>query len=150
MVLKLWLEGKSIETIFSELYAKRISTREPDFETWSQGVSEDSSWNDQLAKLYDYMDSCVKFFLPWILRASQPLAKINEQQELPWNEWAQFVELGVGSIWGSFLFNEEEIIDRAEAFQIGSKLDEQMPNDTPTIEQARLLIPRIQQSKTSS
>ena len=150
LVLELWLEGNSVESIFTELYSQKESKVKPDFKTWKQGVSEDSEWNNRFEQLYSYMESCVRYFLPWILRASQPLAKINNQQELPWNEWAQFVESGVGSTWGSFLFNEEVITDRAEAFQLGSKLDELMPNDTPTVEQAGLLIPRIKPSKTSS
>ena len=150
LVLKLWLEGKSIETIFAELFAQRRSQLKPDFKTWRQGVSNDSEWNNRFEKLYDYIESCVKYFLPWILSASQPLAEINEQQELPWNEWAQFVESGIGSTWGFFLFNEGEITDRAEAFQIGSELDELMPDTIPTIEQARLLVPRMIPFQTDS
>ena len=150
MVLKLWLEGNSVENIFAALYSQKNSKLRPDFKTWEQGVTEDSEWSNRFEKLYRYMESCVEYFLPWILRASHPLAEINEQQDLPWNEWAQFVESGIGSTWGSFLFNKEEITDRAEAFQIGSKLDELMPDTTPTIEQARLLMPRIKPSKTDS
>ena len=135
IVLDLWLAGESIETIFATLPSKKRSKRRPKLQTWLQGISEDSTWADQFAKFYDFMNNCVEFFLPWILRASRPLAEIDGLQERPWSEWARFVELGVGSTWSSLLIEEGAITDRAVAFQVGQRLDALGPDNEPTVEQ---------------
>ena len=137
LVLDLWLAGKSFETIFAALPANRRSRRQPGLQEWLQGISEDSTWTDQFAKFYDFMSNCVEFFLPWILRASRPLAEIYGQQERPWSEWARFVELGVDSTWGSFLIDEGAITERAVALQVGQRLDALGPDNEPTVEQVR-------------
>ena len=135
LVLDLWLAGKSFETIFAALPANRRSRRQPGLQEWLQGISEDSTWNDRFAKFYDFMNNCVEFFLPWILRASRLLAEIDGQQERPWSEWARFVELGVGSTWGSLLIDEGAITERTVALQIGQRIDALGPDNEPTVEQ---------------
>ena len=137
LVLDLWLAGEPIETIFAALPANKRSQRQPRLQEWLQGISTDSSWNDLFAKFYDFMSNCVEFFLPWILRASQPLAEIDGLQERPWSEWARFVELGVGSTWGSTLIDEGAITERKVALQVGQRLDALGPENVPTVEQVR-------------
>ena len=142
-VLALWLEGESIETIFSALPANKRSQRRPGLQTWLQGVSEDSTWTDQFAKFYDFMSNCVKFFLPWVLRAARPLAEVSGQPERPWGEWARFVELGVDSTWSVRLIDGGLVAERAVARQIGHAFDELMLNTEPTIEQVQQVLIEI-------
>ena len=143
LVLALWLAGESIETIFASLPANKRSQRRPGLQTWLQGVSEDSTWTDQFAKFYDFMNNCVEFFLPWVLRASRSLAEISGQPERPWGEWARFVELGVDSTWGVRLIDGGVIAERAIARQIGQALDALMLNTEPTIEQVQQALTEI-------
>ena len=143
LVLALWLEGESIETIFSALPANKRSQRRPGLQTWLQGVSEDSTWTDQFAKFYDFMSNCVEFFLPWVLRAARPLAEVSGQPERPWGEWARFVELGVDSTWSVRLIDGGLVAERAVARQIGHALDALMLNTEPTIEQVQQVLIEI-------
>ena len=114
IVLDRWLAGESIETIFAALPANQRSQRRPGLQTWLQGVAEDSTWTDEFAKFYDFMSNCVEFFLPWVLRAAQPLTEIDMQPERPWGEWARFVELGVDSTWGVRLIEGGPIVERGD------------------------------------
>ena len=140
LVFDLWLAGESIETIFAALPANRRSRRQPRLETWLEGVAEDSTWTDQFAKFYDFMSSCLEFFLPWVLRAARLLAEIDMQPERPWGAWARFVELGVDSTWGVRLMDGGAITERAIARNIGQRLDALMPNAEPTAEQVQRIL----------
>ena len=143
LVLALWLAGESIETIFAALPANKRSQRRPGLQIWLQGVSEDSTWTDQFAKFYDFMNNCVEFFLPWVLRAARSVAEISGQPERPWGEWARFVELGVDSTWGVRLIDGGVIAERAIARQIGQALDVLMLNAEPTMEQVQQALSEI-------
>ena len=123
LVLSLWLAGESLESIFASIPTYKRSKRHPRLNEWLKGLSKDSSWNDTFAKFHDFISQCFEFFLPWILRASQPMAEIDGEQEKPWSEWARFVENGVGSSWGSRLIVEGAIGDRKLALQVGQQLD---------------------------
>ena len=147
LVLRLWLEGRQIESIFAELPSNKRSSRKPNLQTWLQGVSKESTWNDQFAKFYDFMDNCVEFFLPWILRASQLLAEIDGKHEVPWREWAQFVQVGVGSTWGLFLLENEIVTERTTAFHVGTQLDKLVPDNEPNIQQAKQLLPKVMETQ---
>ena len=137
LVLDFWLRGESIETIFTSLPSNKRSRRRPGLQTWLEGVNEDSTWTDQFAKFYDFMSNCVEFFLPWVLRASRPLAEIDMHPERPWHEWARFAELGVDSTWGVQLIDAGVIAERRLACQIGQRLDSLMLVTEPTIEQVQ-------------
>ena len=143
LVLDLWLAGEPFETIFAELPANQRSQRRPGLRAWLQGVPEDSTWTDQFAKFYDFMDNCVAFFLPWVLRAARPLAEIDEQPERPWGEWARFAELGVDSSWAIRLLDDRAIDERAVARQVGQQLDELMRATEPTIDQVEKAVIEI-------
>ena len=137
LVFDLWLAGESLEYIFAALSSNQRSTRQPKLQMWLEGVSEDSTWTDQFAKFYDFMSQCVSFFLPWVLNAARPLAEIDDQPERPWREWARFAELGVDSIWSVRLMDEDVITERADARQIGRRLDELMSGNEAAIEQVQ-------------
>ena len=137
MVLDLWLAGESIETIFALLPANRRSKRRPGLQTWLQGVTEDSTWTDQFANFYDFMNNCVWFFLPWAFRAARPLAEIDMQPERPWGDWARFAELGVDSVWGVQMLNDSVVSERKNARRIGQRLDELTRIAEPTVDQVR-------------
>ena len=87
VVVESWLSGESLEGIFGTLPSNLRSKRQPGLSEWLGGVTEDSTWTDHFAKFHDFMTECVAFFLPWILRAAQPLAELDEQAERPWGEW---------------------------------------------------------------
>ena len=123
LILRLWLKGESLEDIFRALPSNKRSKRNPKLDEWFEGVSNDSEWNDRFARFYDFISNCVKYFLPWVLRASRLLAIIDGKRERPWGEWARYVELGVDSAWGSLLVDEDQFVDRAIAFQVGRQLD---------------------------
>lgn len=135
LVLRLWLAGASYETIFAALPTNRRSKRQPELETWLRGVSQDGAWTDQFAKFHEFMSNCVEFFLPWILRASRPLAEIDGQPDRPWGEWARYVELGLDSTWAVRLFEGGAVAERSAAQQIGQGLDELLSDGVPTFEQ---------------
>ena len=137
LVLDLWLAGESIEKIFAALPANQRSQRRPGLQTWLQGVAEDSTWTDQFAKFYDFMSNCLAFFLPWVLRAADPLTEIDGQPERPWGEWARFAELGVDSTWAVLLMDGDVVAERAVACQLGHRLDELVSDGEPTIEQVQ-------------
>ena len=146
IVLDRWLAGESIETIFAALPANQRSQRRPGLQTWLQGVAEDSTWTDEFAKFHDFMSNCVEFFLPWVLRAAQPLTEIDMQPERPWGEWARFVELGVDSTWGVRLIEGGPIVERAIAGQIGRQLEALTLTTKPTIEQVHQVLFEILRS----
>ena len=141
LVLDSWLAGESIEAIFAALPTNRRSKRQPGLQTWLQGVAEESTWTDQLAKFYDFISNCLEFFLPWVLRSAQHLAGISGHPERPWGEWAKFAELGVDSMWGVRLLDGRVTAERSIARRIGQKLDELTLTAEPTIE-------RVQQALT--
>ncbi len=131
-VFSLWLRGEALESIFAEIPTNKKSRRKPDLQTWLQGTAEENTWDDKFARFCEFMNNCMNYFLPWILRSSQPLAELDGKPEKPWYRWAKFVDLGVGSTWGTFLLEEEIISKRTTAFQIGEKLDELTPVNEPT------------------
>ncbi len=123
VILRRWLKGESLQDIFRALPSNRRSRRTPRIDEWFEGVSNDSEWNDRFSIFCDFINNTIKFFLPWVLRASRLLATIDGQRARPWREWARYVELGVDSAWGTLLVEEEQIVDRAVAFQVGRQLD---------------------------
>ena len=124
LVLDGWLEGKSIEVLFSEIPSHRRSSRRPNLQAWLRGVSTDSSWNDQFTKFNDYISDCFEFFLSWLLNAVQPLAEMDNHPERPWLDWARYVELGVDSSWAVKMLDAEIITDRGVARAMGKRFDE--------------------------
>ena len=143
LVLDMWLAGEPIEIIFAELPTNKRSKRRPDVKMWLQGISEESTWTDWFAKFCDFINNCLEFFLPWLLRASLPLAEIDDQKDRPWREWARFIELGVDSTWGSLLLDEEVIIDRSVAVQVGRRLDALGNESAPTVEHVRCVLTEV-------
>ena len=137
LVLDLWFGGESLEDIFAALPSTQRSRRRPGLQMWLEGVPEDSTWTDQFAKFYDFMNNCVAFFLPWVLRAARSFAEIDNQPDRPWNEWAHFTELGTDSTWGVRLLAEDVVTDRTEARIIGRGLDALVSVGEPTIEQVQ-------------
>ena len=122
-VLDRWLRGASIENIFAELPRNQRSTRQPALDSWIRGVPEDSTWNDQFATFFDYVNNCLVFFLPWVLRAARNLAELDNHPERPWNDWARFVELGLDNVVGADLLDDNIISDRETAREIGLRLE---------------------------
>ena len=122
-VLDRWLRGASIENIFAELPRNLRSARQPALEFWIRGVPEDSKWNDQFATFVDYVNNCLVFFLPWVLRAAKHLAELDNHLERPWNDWARFVELGLDNAVGADLLDDNIISDRETAREIGLRLE---------------------------
>ena len=135
LVLTLWLAGTSIEEIFASLPANQRSTRQPSLSAWLLGVSEDSTWTDQFAKFYDFLDQSIHLFLPWMLRASGSLSEIDGHAERPWGQWARYAELGVDNAWAIRLIDGNAVDDRAVACEIGRRLDGLMLGTEPTTEQ---------------
>lgn len=88
-ILDSWLAGEAIETIFASLPRIMRSKRRPNLERWLQGVTENSTWTDEFAKFQDFVGECLEFFLPWLLRAAQPLTEKDEQPSKPWRLWAR-------------------------------------------------------------
>ena len=127
-VLDRWLRGASIENIFAELPRNQRSTRQPALDSWIRGVPEDSTWNDQFATFFDYVNNCLVFFLPWVLRSARNLAELDNHPERPWNDWARFVELGLDNVVGADLLDDNIISDRETAREIG--LSPNPPKDT--------------------
>ena len=123
-IIDSWLAGEAIEAIFASLPRIRRSKRRPNLDRWLQGVTEDSTWTDEFAKFHDFVGECLEFFLPWLLRAAQPLTEKDGETNRPWRQWAQFVEFGVDSPWGALLRDGRVIADREQARQIGRRLDE--------------------------
>lgn len=123
LVLDLWLNGESLEDIFAALPSKQRSSRQPRLEMWLEGVPEDSTWTDQFAKFYDFMNNCVVYFLPWILRAAEPLVAIDGHPERPWTQWANLIEFGADSSLAAGLVSDDIITDRALARKIGQRLE---------------------------
>ena len=135
--IELWLVGESLEYIFANLSSSQRSKRKPGLQIWLEGFSEDSSWTDQFAKFFDFMDQCVIFFLPWVLNAAQYFAEIDDQPERPWRDWARFAERGVDSTSGISLMDEEVITERLVARNVGRRLDALMSGKEPSIEQVQ-------------
>ncbi len=137
LVLYNWLAGESIDTIFALLPSNGRSKRSPTLQIWLDGVSEDSTWTDQFAKFADFMNTCVEFFLPWVLRAADPLAKASGHPERPWSLWANFMEFGVDNYWAARLVAAGVVTDRPFAREIGRRLEEMVFGSEPTIEQVQ-------------
>lgn len=123
LVLNQWLDGESLETIFSNLPSNRRSSRTPNLQTWLQGVSTDSTWNEQFTKFNDFVGDCFEFFLPWLLNAARPIAEIDGHLERPWLDWARFIELGVDNTWAVRILDDDIVMDREIANQIGRQID---------------------------
>ena len=140
LVLELWLSGESYEEIFAALPSNKRSSRRPSLDMWLEGVPGDSTWTDQFAKFHDFMNNCVTFFLPWILRAARPLSEFDKQPDRPWSVWANYAELGIDSTWGALLMDGDVIADRTSARQIGKLLDELESEGEPTVEQVRRIL----------
>lgn len=118
-VLSLWVAGESIESIFASLPRLQRSTRKPRLSTWIQGVPEDSTWIDEFVKFQDFVDNCLGFFLPWVLRSAAHLSESAQMLEVPWSEWASFMEHGVDSNWAVMLIEEEALVERQLARNVG-------------------------------
>ena len=148
LVLRLWLTGESVEYIFESLPANQRSKRKPELSMWLRGVPEDSTWTDQFAKFYDFIDNCLEFFLPWILRAAHSLSQIDTQlSEYPWEEWARFTEKGVDSIWGVKLLESGVITERKRARQIGQELDASRPFHQMNEEQVKNVLDEVRSNR---
>ncbi len=123
LVLRQWLEGTPIESIFSEIPVVQRSRRQPSLQTWLAGVPGETTWNDSFTRFHDFLRDCMEFFLPWILRAVRPLADLDGHPERPWGDWARFVELGVDTNWGVRILDAELGLDRDLARPLGLQLD---------------------------
>lgn len=122
-VLDGWLSGTPIETIFAALPRNQRSTRKPALNAWIRGVPDDSTWNDQFATFFDYVNNCLIFFLPWVLRAARNLAELDGHPVRPWNDWARFLELGVDTVAASDLLDDNISFDRETARALGLRLE---------------------------
>ena len=92
------------------------------------------------------MNNCVEFFLPWVLRAAEPLAEIDGHPERPWSLWADFMEFGVDNFWAASLVADGMITDRTLAREIGQRLETSVPDGEPTIEQVRHVLTKTMES----
>ena len=149
-VLDLWLAGKSLEDIFASLPSVKRSKRSPGLQKWLEGVPEDSTLTDQFAKFYDFVNNCLEFFLPWVLRAARPLAEIDDLPERPWNEWARFVELGIDNTRGVQLLEEDVLNDRADARRAGQRLDALVSDGEPTVEQVQMVLMEVLEGRNEN
>ena len=122
-VLDGWLSGKPVESIFAALPRNQRSTRKPALNAWVRGVPDDSTWNDQFATFFDYVNNCLVFFLPWVLRAARNLAELDGHPERPWNEWARFLELGVDTVAAADLLDDNISFERETARELGLRLE---------------------------
>ena len=123
LVLNGWLQGKSVEVLFSEIPSNRRSTRQPNLQAWLRGVSTDSSWYDQFTKFNDYLSDCFEFFLSWLLNAAHRVAELDGHPERPWLDWARHVELGVDNNWAVRLLDDEIILEREVGREMGKRLE---------------------------
>ena len=123
LVLRQWLDGTPIESIFGEIPAVQRSRRQPSLQTWLAGVSAETTWNDSFTRFHDFLRDCMEFFLPWILRAVRPIAALDGHPERPWGDWARFVELGVDNNWSVRILDAELGLDRDLARPLGLQLD---------------------------
>lgn len=145
IVLHLWLAGESIETIFAALPSNQRSKRRPGLQTWLDGVSEDSTWTDQFAKFYDFVNGCLQFFLPWMLRAARSMEALQVETGRPWREWAEFVESGADSPWAVRLITGGATDDRMAAVTLGKRLDDlDVDAEELSVEQVQALVLEIQ------
>ena len=87
-------------------------------------MSTDSSWNDQFTKFNDYLSDCFEFFLSWLLNAAHRIAELDGHPERPWLDWARYVELGVDNNWAVRLLDDEIILEREVASEMGKRLEE--------------------------
>ena len=149
-VLNLWLNGEPLETIFSGLPSNRRSSRTPNLQTWLQGVATDSTWNEQFTKFNDFVGDCMEFFLPWLLNAAHPIAEIDNHPERPWLEWARFIELGVDSTWAVRVLDDEVVVDREIARQIGRQIEEHERNGLLSVELAVEVVSSVVGSDTTA
>ena len=98
---------------------------------------DDSTWIEEFAKFLDFMNDCIEFFLPWILRAARHFEEIEGDTERPWLEWARFVELGVDNNWAVQMLDENVLEDKGIARTIGHRLAELSTNGDLTIDTVR-------------
>ncbi len=140
LVLEKWVAGASLDAIFADLPSNQRSRRSPALELWLSGISGDSKWNDQFGKFSDFMNNCVEHFLPWILRASEPIAKFENSTEWPWLQWANFMEYGVDNDWAVSLASTGLVRDRKVACEIGHMLNQVAPGGDPTIQQVHSVL----------
>ena len=143
IVLDRWLGGESMENIFAALPRNQRSTRQPALNAWIRGVPEDSTWNDQFATFFDYVNNCLVFFLPWVLRAAQSFVELDNHAERPWNDWARFVELGLDSVVGADLLDDGIISDREVAREIGLRMEELSDSLAGPLDQAKQIFEEI-------
>ena len=130
-VVKSWIEGDSLETIFASIPSKRRSKIQPPLQEWLRGVPESSRWADEFTKFLDFINHTMEFFLPWLMRAAIHFADVDNLPARPWSEWARFVELGVDSTIAADLIAENVVVDRGIARQIGLRLQQRIrvPDD---------------------
>ena len=142
-VLNAWMDGESLDAIFSELPSNRRSSRTPNLRTWLRGVSSDSTWNEQFTKFNDFVGDCLEFFLPWLLNAARPIAEIDGLPDRPWLMWARFIELGVDTEWAVRTLDDEIVMDREAASVIGRQLDELDRNGVLSGENAVQVVSKV-------
>ena len=150
IVLNRWLAGEPIETIFAALPTNQRSKRHPALQTWLQGVPEDSTWTDQFAKFSDFISNCLEFFLPWVLRAAEPLEGIDGRLERPWSQWADFVEFGVDNYWAAKLVAAEMVTERPVAREIGQRIEASVSDNIPTMEQIQHILNEVMEGDTET
>ena len=126
-----WLSGDQLQDIFATTPSKTRSTRRPHVQHWLNGIAEDNSWADEFAKFSEFVDGTMTLFLPWMLRAAQQIAELEDHPEKPWNKWADFLELGVDNSWAVRLINDEVITNRAAARRVGQDLEERGQTPDP-------------------
>ncbi len=131
LTLDMWLAGKSTVEIFSSLSNNKNSRRQPDLETWLEGVSDESSWTDRFADFHNFVNDVFGHFLPWILRAARYLNESGEDCEQPWSDWANFVEFGVDNELAVQLIDDGVVTDREKARALGHRVSEVLELDDP-------------------
>ena len=140
MVLELWLTGHSYEQIFAQLPSNQRSSRQPKLNDWLAGSAEESTWIEEFAKFYDFMSSCVEFFLPWLLRAARYLDESDGDSVLPWSAWARYVELGVDNEWAVLMLDSSLLTDRQIAQAMGERMSAVSLSGEGVIESARQIL----------
>ena len=132
-VLDGWLQGIPVEDIFATTPSKTRSKHRSGLRPWLNGTQEDEFWTDEFAKFTDFINNVIMLFLPWMLRSADPIAGLEDTLDIPWSEWANFVEAGVDNSWAFLLYDGDIIDDRRTARETGRVLEEITEGKDPSI-----------------
>jgi helicase len=130
-IIKMWLAGEPLDTMFLSLPILKRSTKKPKIAVWAAGIEDPTKWDDEFEKFCDVVKEVLRCYIPWLMFACKQLSEIAEgwSERVPWEKFSEYFEMGADSIWATRLLRTDAPVERRAAARVGRQIPEAWMSD---------------------